>query len=290
MGRHGPRRSRLRRAAGDRGVRALVARSSCSSMRAAPRTPSRRSASTAAASPATCRSSTASRPSCPTAPPALAAALRRRQASPRTAASSRRWSTTRAADGLPVLCRRDRGLEQARYAGDRQGRRRGCHRHRHRRPDEGLRGGPQSEAVAGRRHGVGQPPNSPRQATGSATARTSRASSPATRSRPTTCPRQVRGRRPRGQPDLRQGLRRPRQRDDPRRHLRLAFVVDFKDQYNIRVVNLSLSRRRPQSYKTDPLDAAVESAWLKGSWSSPPPATAAPPPTPSSTRRATTRT
>ena len=44
----------------------------------------------------------------------------------------------------------------------------------------------------------------------------------------------------------------------------LQWVVDFKGQYNIRVVNLSLESTTPSSYKTDPLDAAVESAWLKG--------------------------
>jgi serine protease AprX len=44
----------------------------------------------------------------------------------------------------------------------------------------------------------------------------------------------------------------------------LQFVVDHKDEFNIRVVNLSLSSDTPQSYKTDPLDAAVEYAWQKG--------------------------
>jgi serine protease AprX len=44
----------------------------------------------------------------------------------------------------------------------------------------------------------------------------------------------------------------------------LQFAVDFKKQYNIRVVNLSLGSTEAQSYKTDPLDAAVESAWFKG--------------------------
>jgi serine protease AprX len=44
----------------------------------------------------------------------------------------------------------------------------------------------------------------------------------------------------------------------------LQFAVDHKADYNIRVVNLSLSSDTPQSYKTDPLDAAVESAWLHG--------------------------
>ena len=44
----------------------------------------------------------------------------------------------------------------------------------------------------------------------------------------------------------------------------LQFVVDHKDQLGIRVVNLSLESSTPQSYKTDPLDAAVEAAWFKG--------------------------
>jgi serine protease AprX len=44
----------------------------------------------------------------------------------------------------------------------------------------------------------------------------------------------------------------------------LQFVVDNKAAYNIRVVNLSLESSAPGSYKTDPLDAAVESAWFKG--------------------------
>jgi serine protease AprX len=44
----------------------------------------------------------------------------------------------------------------------------------------------------------------------------------------------------------------------------LQFVVDHKADYNIRVVNLSLESSVPGSYKTDPLDAAVEAAWFKG--------------------------
>lgn len=44
----------------------------------------------------------------------------------------------------------------------------------------------------------------------------------------------------------------------------LQFAVDHKDDYNIRVVNLSLNSTVAESYKTDPLDAAVEQAWLKG--------------------------
>jgi serine protease AprX len=44
----------------------------------------------------------------------------------------------------------------------------------------------------------------------------------------------------------------------------LQFVVDMKSEYNIRVVNLSLKSMVAQSYKTDPLDAAVEAAWNSG--------------------------
>ena len=44
----------------------------------------------------------------------------------------------------------------------------------------------------------------------------------------------------------------------------LQFVVDNKAAYNIRVVNLSLESTTPGSYKTDPLNAAVEAAWFKG--------------------------
>jgi serine protease AprX len=44
----------------------------------------------------------------------------------------------------------------------------------------------------------------------------------------------------------------------------LQFAVQHQSQYNIRVVNMSLDSATPQSYKTDPLDAAVESAWMHG--------------------------
>jgi serine protease AprX len=44
----------------------------------------------------------------------------------------------------------------------------------------------------------------------------------------------------------------------------LQFVVDRKDELGIRVVNLSLSSSVAESYKTDPLDAAVEAAWFAG--------------------------
>jgi serine protease AprX len=44
----------------------------------------------------------------------------------------------------------------------------------------------------------------------------------------------------------------------------LQFAVDHQSDYNIRVVNMSLDSTTPQSYTTDPLDAAAESAWMHG--------------------------
>ena len=44
----------------------------------------------------------------------------------------------------------------------------------------------------------------------------------------------------------------------------LQFAVDHRDELNIRIVNLSLTEDRPQSYRTNPLNAAVEQAWNAG--------------------------
>ncbi len=44
----------------------------------------------------------------------------------------------------------------------------------------------------------------------------------------------------------------------------VQFAVDHKSDYNIKVLNLSLRSTNPESYKNDPLDAAVESAWFSG--------------------------
>src|SRR4051812_18952268 len=44
----------------------------------------------------------------------------------------------------------------------------------------------------------------------------------------------------------------------------IAFAVDHRRDYNIRVLNLSLASDTPVSYKLDVLDAAVEYAWQKG--------------------------
>ena len=44
----------------------------------------------------------------------------------------------------------------------------------------------------------------------------------------------------------------------------LQFVVDHHRSLGIRIVNLSLSSTVAESHLTDPLDAAVESAWLNG--------------------------
>jgi len=44
----------------------------------------------------------------------------------------------------------------------------------------------------------------------------------------------------------------------------LQFAVDHRAKLNIRVVNLSLQSATAESYETDPLDAAVESAYFHG--------------------------
>jgi serine protease AprX len=44
----------------------------------------------------------------------------------------------------------------------------------------------------------------------------------------------------------------------------IQFAVDHKAELGIRVVNLSLSSTVAESYRTDPLDAAVEQAWFSG--------------------------
>ena len=44
----------------------------------------------------------------------------------------------------------------------------------------------------------------------------------------------------------------------------IEFAIAHQRDYNIRVLNLSLDAATPQSYKVDPLDAAVEAAWNHG--------------------------
>jgi serine protease AprX len=44
----------------------------------------------------------------------------------------------------------------------------------------------------------------------------------------------------------------------------IEFAVEHKDEFNIRVLNLSLESTEAESYRTDPLDAAVEAAWFNG--------------------------
>ena len=44
----------------------------------------------------------------------------------------------------------------------------------------------------------------------------------------------------------------------------IQFAVDNKTQLGIRVINLSLSSTVAESYRLDPLDAAVEQAWFSG--------------------------
>jgi serine protease AprX len=42
----------------------------------------------------------------------------------------------------------------------------------------------------------------------------------------------------------------------------LQWVLDHKDEYNIRVVNISFNSTVAESYHTSPLDAAVEVLWF----------------------------
>ena len=44
----------------------------------------------------------------------------------------------------------------------------------------------------------------------------------------------------------------------------IEFAVEHRDEFNIRVLNLSLESMEPESYRTDPLAAAVEAAWFQG--------------------------
>jgi serine protease AprX len=44
----------------------------------------------------------------------------------------------------------------------------------------------------------------------------------------------------------------------------ILWAVDNRNTYNIRVMNLSMQASVQESYRTSPLDAAVEYAWLKG--------------------------
>jgi serine protease AprX len=44
----------------------------------------------------------------------------------------------------------------------------------------------------------------------------------------------------------------------------LQFAVDHRDQYNIRVINMSFRSTSAESAGTDPLDAAAEQAWFHG--------------------------
>jgi serine protease AprX len=44
----------------------------------------------------------------------------------------------------------------------------------------------------------------------------------------------------------------------------LQWALEHKDQYNIRVVNISLNSTIPESYNTSPINAAVELLWFNG--------------------------
>ena len=225
---------------------------------------------------------------------ALAAALRRRarghqEHGDRAPGRQRR----RAPDRLPVVGRRDRGVEQARRQRHRQGRRRRRHRHRHRRPDEGLRGeGPEQELARRRLRGH-EPVRDERQ--GHLRPRHARRGHHrrqrhrAHQRRP--APEQVHRRRPGGGPGLGQGLRRPRQRDGARRHLRPAVRRRLQEPATTSASSTCRWSPRPPA-PTRPTRSTRPSSprGSRASSSSPPPATAARTPTPCSTPRATTPT
>ena len=139
--------------------------------------------------------------------------------------------------------------------------------------DTGIDGGLPDFTDAARRLARGRLASSPtrtrrRRTTATATARTSRASSPA------TAPAAPAGDPLAGSyvgiaPDA--NLVAIKAADDAGQRdtildaiYGLQFAVDHKDDYNIRVVNLSLASTVAESYQTDPLDAAVESAYFHG--------------------------
>ena len=148
-----------------------------------------------------------------------------------------------------------------------RGRRRRRRRHRHRRrparlPDLGHRPDLARDRQRGRQPDTRRPP-----ATGSATARTSRASSPATACGGTRTTRPTAA-SPARRPDA--NLISIKAGDDNGDATVLdviygiEFAIEHKDEFNIRVLNLSLQSTSAESYKTDPLDAAVEAAWFSG--------------------------
>ena len=159
--------------------------------------------------------------------------------------------------------------DRAWQRGDRPGRRRRGDRHRHRRRPARLPGHRPTRPRASSPTAVINPDAHDAPATATATARTSRASSPATastrRAATTRCSGKYVGVAPRGEPDRDQGLRRRRRRDRPRRDRRPP--VRRRPQGRLqhpRRQPLAELRPTPQSYKTDPLDAAVEAAWFTG--------------------------
>jgi serine protease AprX len=44
----------------------------------------------------------------------------------------------------------------------------------------------------------------------------------------------------------------------------IQWAVSFRDRYRIQVLNLSLGTDGTQTYRTDPLNYAVEKAWSSG--------------------------
>ena len=177
-----------------------------------------------------------------------------------TKPQSARLQAEQARDLLQPVRQHAAGVE----ARDRQGRgrRRGRHGHRRRPGRLPRRRRQRSRVVAS----AVTNPDATTPRTPTATARTSRADRRQQQQpragRPAA--RQVRGRRAGRAPDLDQGQRRHGDASVLDVIYGLQFAVDHMDDFNIRVVNLSLESTAAESYRTDPLDAAVEAAWFKG--------------------------
>ena len=155
------------------------------------------------------------------------------------------------------------------YGRDRQGRRRRGHRHRHRRrrcPTSARRSRTARSRVVAT--AVTNPVRHDRRTTATATARTSRASSPATAATAPTATRSS-GNYVGVAPDANlisiKVADDDGQRDRPRRDLRPAVRRRPQGRPTTSASSTCRwSRRSAQSYKTDPLDAAVEAAWFNG--------------------------
>ena len=167
-----------------------------------------------------------------------------------------------AGDGLQPVGADPVGLAR----GHRQGRRRRDHRHRHQRLLPGLPGLPDGRELARDRSRRGQPERHPRDDSYGHGTLVAGILAGNSGYRPATDP--LRGRYAGAAPDA--NLISVKIADDAGNATVLdaingiQFAVDHKAELGIRIINLSFEAGDRASYKTDPLDAAVESAWFNG--------------------------